>query len=71
MPIRLRAPVLLALALATAGCDVPRESDAPAVRGDVLDLSSWNFEAQGPVALRGEWILRDGELIFSTVDVAP
>jgi len=60
MPIRLRALVLLALA--TAACDVPRDPAAPAARRDVLDLSHWNFEVSGPVALRGEWTFRYGEL---------
>ena len=61
MRIRLRALVLLALA--TIGCDVPRETDKPEARVGVLDLSHWNFEEQGPVALRGEWMFRYGELL--------
>lgn len=60
MRIRLRALVLLALA--TGGCNTPREA-LPEARGGVLDLSRWDFEAEGPVALRGEWMFRYGELL--------
>ncbi len=61
MRIRLRALVLLATA--TVGCDVPRETEKPEARAGVVDLSRWDFEAQGPVALRGEWMFRHGELL--------
>lgn len=29
----------------------------------MLDLSHWDFETQGPVSLRGEWMFRYGELL--------
>ncbi len=63
MPIRLRALALVVVAMAMAGCDVAGRLDDPAARGGVLDLSNWNFAAQGPVALRGEWMFRWGELL--------
>ncbi len=60
MPIRLRA--LASVALALAGCDVASGPDGPEARGGLMDLSRWDFETQGPVALRGEWVFRWGEL---------
>ena len=63
MPIRLRALALAVMATAMAACDVARVPDGPAAKGGILDLSRWDFETQGPVALRGEWMFRYGELL--------
>jgi diguanylate cyclase (GGDEF)-like protein len=67
MPIRLRALVLLAWSAAIAGCDGPGPADAPVARRGVLDLSGWDFETQGAVPLRGEWMFRYGELLGPSV----
>jgi diguanylate cyclase (GGDEF)-like protein len=63
MPTRLRALVVVVVVLTMAGCDVAPRPDGVEARGGVLDLSRWNFEAQGPVALAGEWMFRYGELL--------
>lgn len=63
MPIRLRALALAVMATAMAACDVARAPYAPAAKSGILDLSRWDFEAQGPVVLRGEWMFRHGVLL--------
>ncbi|HDQ41868.1 MAG TPA: hypothetical protein ENN39_12700 [Desulfonatronum sp.] len=45
--------VLLILLFTIPGCTAREES--PRALDGVLDLSAWDFSAQGPVALRGEW----------------
>lgn len=48
-----RIVALLILLLGVPGCAAQGES--PRAHDGVLDLSAWDFTAQGPVALRGEW----------------
>ncbi|MBI3395389.1 MAG: response regulator [Spirochaetia bacterium] len=38
---------------ATLACSAPKKP--PVARGGTLDLSSWNFDQDGPVFLNGEW----------------
>ena len=37
-------------------------SDQPAAREGILDLGSWNLEANGPIRLHGPWIFYPGRL---------
>jgi diguanylate cyclase (GGDEF)-like protein len=57
-----RAWVLVLTALAAVGCGGRPGREAPVARAGALDLSSWDFERDGPVALRGDWAFRYGEL---------
>ncbi|HRB11852.1 MAG TPA: hypothetical protein PKU70_02490, partial [Vicinamibacteria bacterium] len=63
MPIRRRALASVVMAMAVAACDVAGPREGPEATGGLMDLSRWDFEAQGPVALRGEWVFRWGELL--------
>ena len=65
MPSRLRALVLMALA--AASCTAPPLRQPPVAKGGVMDLSTWNFERDGSVPLRGEWVLRYGELLGPSI----
>nr|OBZ98207.1 7TM diverse intracellular signaling [Leptospira interrogans serovar Copenhageni/Icterohaemorrhagiae] len=42
-----------------------QDSEPPHVSAisGVIDLTSWNFEQHGPVALQGDWIFRWKEFI--------
>ncbi|MCB1326645.1 MAG: SpoIIE family protein phosphatase [Spirochaetales bacterium] len=51
--------MLLALTLTSACSD---DSEAPQAVDGRIDLSHWDFEAGGPVALRGEWLLYPRQL---------
>jgi two-component system sensor histidine kinase ChiS len=54
MRSRTALTALLCLTLLfVSGCK-PRP-EAPVVQGGFIDLSSWNFEAHGPVPLAGDW----------------
>ncbi len=48
------ALALIALLQFTLGCERSRRP-TPLAEGGVLDLSSWNFEMDGPAALKGQW----------------
>lgn len=54
---------LLAAALLFACRPVSSGKQPPRVRGGVLDLSSWDFQRDGPVPLNGEWLLHWKRLV--------
>lgn len=58
-----RAWVLVLTALAAVGCGGRSGPEAPTAIAGTLDLSSWDFERDGPVALRGDWVFRYGQLL--------
>ena len=47
------AALLLVVALLCLGCNAP--SQAPRVVSGELDLTGWNFAADGPAQLQGDW----------------
>lgn len=57
-----RAWVLVLTALAAVGCGGRPPREAPVAAGGALNLSSWDFAHDGPLALRGDWVFRYGEL---------
>ena len=48
-----RIVLLCLILLLAAGCKPRPES--PMVQNGFIDLSSWDFEADGPVLLTGDW----------------
>ncbi|GAF87551.1 unnamed protein product, partial [marine sediment metagenome] len=48
-----RAFVLFVTVLLVAGCTPPRQPPVP--KDGLLDLTDWDFNRDGPVALKGEW----------------
>ncbi len=61
MTFRVRGWLLVGAMLAS--CSAGRSSVPPTAKGGVIDLRQWDFTTQGPVALRGEWLFRYGELL--------
>lgn len=53
MPMQVSLITLLMLLLGAVSCTAVE--DSPVARYGIVDLSAWDFAAQGPVALRGEW----------------
>ncbi len=54
---------LILMALVIPGCGPAPSADPPMATDGVMDLSQWDFETQGTVALRGRWMFRYGELL--------
>ncbi len=57
MNLRLTFVLLTLCLLGMVGCQVvqPNPNNAPQAESGVLRLSAWDFEQDGPIALRGEW----------------
>lgn len=53
MPMRVNLISLLILLLGAVSCTAAENS--PVAQRGIMDLSAWDFAAQGPIALRGEW----------------
>jgi len=48
--------LVLMLSLVMVGCAADSKREAPVAISGVMDLSDWDFERDGPVELRGEWL---------------
>ncbi len=64
MRSNLLAPILLLIVIASLSCASDNQSGSyPVAKNGILDLNDWNFEADGPVPLKGEWMFYWKELI--------